>query len=208
MTKRLFSENLGFKGQGGFSGFTLCVAFFISGAFIGSFAAGLIDNGSGLSDYISAYISLAKSGSAAAPDFLTVLWSGSKYHLAAVCLGFCVLGVAGIPVLLGVKGFFLSFSTAVFIRIMGQNGLLLAFGIFGLTAVFTLPCLFILATQAFSSSYLLLGIASNRGIKSSSPIYDMGYFTRCGICALVLLVSAVIETFLTPLIVTFISTLV
>lgn len=206
MNKSLFSESLRFRGRGQFSGFTFCVAFFLSGAFIGSFAAGLIDGGSGLYEYISAYVALAREGSASAPDFLSVLWSSCRYHLAAVCLGFSVLGVIGIPFLLGVRGFFLSFSAAVFIRIMGSGGLLLAFGIFGITAFFTLPCLFILATQAFSSSYILLGIALNR--TGSVPVYTSGYFKRCGICFLALLFSAVIETFITPILVTFLSTLV
>lgn len=76
-------------------------------------------------------------------SFWEILWDTVRWPCFVWLLGFTSLGVWMIPVMFALRGFFLCFCVAVLSR-AAQGGLLLAFLLFGLSALVTLPLLFYL----------------------------------------------------------------
>ena len=184
-----------------FLGMMVCLLAFACGVIIGSFSAAAIDTAEthALQLRISGYVSQIADGTYTAPGFLSVFWSISRYHLLVVFLGFSLLGVFALPIVAGVRGFYLSFSIAALIRAFGTGGFPLAFALFGASAIIAIPCFFVLATQAFSKSANL-----GKGVLGANKItlcmlYDRAYFAHAGICLIGLILAAAIELYITPL---------
>lgn len=181
-------------------GTMLSVIFFICGILIGTFSAGLIDDSgsSALYGNISDYISLIESGSYVRADFISALFSAYKYHILVMLLGLSIPGFIIIPFVSGVKGFYLSFSFAAFIKVFNSGGAIVAFGLFGLTALISIPCLFFISTHAFSSSFGLCSCVFGKSRVGAPYCYSNGYFLSCGVCLAVLFISVLIELYVTP----------
>jgi stage II sporulation protein M len=126
-----------------------------------------------------------------------------KYHLAALFLGFSVLGVFCIPALSAVRGFFLSFSVSAIIRLMGSKGILLTLSIFGINTLITIPCFFVLSVSGFSASLYLLRLVFSKNTKNTASPFNSRFFMNCGICLIVLMVSTLIDTYLTPYLISY-----
>jgi stage II sporulation protein M len=176
-------------------GFILCAALFICGSIIGTVAAGLLQDGASLRAYLADFLS-GYQNAADAPNLLLAVWSAVKYHLLAVFLGFSVLGVVFIPALSALRGFFLCFSISAVIRCLGRKGLLLTLSLFGLNTLMTIPCYFILAAASFSASLYLLKLLRAGTPKGLTPPDGGRLFISCGVCFLILLASALIDTYL------------
>lgn len=179
-----------------FFAFILCAAFFLSGCVLAVFSAGYVSDAEILSDYMSLYLQMIEDGGAVDLSFLSVFFNTAKYHIAAVFLGFSVIGFLCIPILSAVRGFFFTFSIAVIIRLYGGDGILLALCLFGINALVALPCYFILAARSFCASKSLFGMAAYPGQKSYAAPYRDGYFMCCLICLGLLLLAAVVDTYL------------
>ena len=147
--------------QSDFVGLILCGLLFIGGSVAGSVAAGVLQDAEALRGYVAAFLEGYKSPPP--PDFLDALISTVKYHLAAVFLGFSVLGPLLIPLLAAVRGFFLCFSVTAVLRALGARGIGFTLSLFGIPAVVSIPCFFILSSLAFSSSLALLRAFRNQG---------------------------------------------
>jgi stage II sporulation protein M len=184
-------------------GLLVCAALFLCGCIIGTVTAGFISDGTKLNDYISGYLSIFMRGSSSSPGLMTAIVDCYKYHLFAVFLGFSILGVFCIPVLSAVRGFFLSFSISVIIRLLGSKGILLALSIFGINTLLTIPCFFILSVSAFSASLYILRLVFSKNVKSTVSPFDSRFFLNCGICLVVLMISALIDTYLTPYLISY-----
>lgn len=134
----------------------LSVAFLLGGG-LGCLLAGM-SSGTGaeeLGAYLTDYLLLA--GEEGAPRSLwPLLWNQLKYLLAVLLFSWTALGVAGLPILFGVRGFFFSFSAACFCRIFGERGLFPAFALFGLSALLWTPALFMAGVPGFLSARQLL----------------------------------------------------
>ena len=170
--------------------------FFFAGSVIGCVATGLLRDPSGtLLDYIRGYLELlAQDG--VAVRFLSVFWEISKFSVIAVLLGFTALGVAGLPLLFAVRGFLLCYAVAVFYRILGLDGLLPGFFLFGLSAFIWMPVLFQLGVRGMLSSYGFLRRATG---DVRYPLRgNGGFLICCGICAAALCVCAMVEYFVVP----------
>lgn len=167
------------------------------GCIAGTLAAGTITDNSSLKEFISGYIRLVEDGTSAQSSFLTSLINAFKYHLTAVFLGFSVLGIFFIPALSAVRGFFLSFSIAAVIRLFGSGGIVLALSIFGFGTLLTIPCYFILAVQAFSMSFILLRMTLGSGGRVGLFQDKRRFLFNLIICVALLILSAIIETYLT-----------
>ncbi|MDR3278125.1 MAG: hypothetical protein LBT12_05070 [Oscillospiraceae bacterium] len=177
-------------------GLLLCAALFLCGCAAGTVAAGLAPPGDALTQYISGV--LPPEGGAR-PLFPVVLLGVCKYHLAALFFGFSLLGALCIPGIVAMRGFFLCFSVSYIVRGFGLGGVPLALSMFALDAVFTVPCFFVMAVQSFSSSRrLLAGVLSRGGGESA---YGSVFFRRCAVCAGVLCVSALLDTFFAPMLI-------
>ena len=190
-----------------FFGLMVCAIFFAAGVVMGTFSARSLDLTETLALYtsISAYINQIADGTYVSPGFLSVLWLTGRYHLLALFLGFSLLGVLCLPVLAGVQGFYLSFSIAAFIRAFGAEGWPLAFSLFGIGALITIPCFFLLSTQAFATS-AQLGRGVWEGKVQLRTLCHRGYIIRTAICFVGILAAVLIELHVTPVLVAWLNT--
>ncbi len=175
----------------------LAVAFFVGGA-AGCLLAGL-SGGAGaeeLGSYLTGYMALARDGSL--PRGLwTVLWGQVKYLLAALILSVTALGVVGLPVLFGVRGFFLSFSAACFCRVFGGKGLLPALVLSGLPALLWAPAMFLTGVPGLLSAQQLLRRSVGDG-RGGAPLNSGGCWCRAGVCAGLTLGAGLLEYWVVP----------
>lgn len=170
---------------------------FLMGGMAGCILAAL-SGGAGaeeLSRYLVDYMTLTQGGQLSR-SLWPVLWGQGKYLLAALLLGLTALGLAGFPVLLGVRGFFLSFPAACFCRVFGKRGLFPAFILFGLPALLWAPALFLMGVSGFLSAQQLLRRALGEG-RGALPL-NGAYWCRAGLCAGLTLAAGLLEYWVVP----------
>ena len=96
------------------------------------------------------------------PSLFAVIWDLLRWPLAAFLLGLAPIGVVGIPVLMGARGFLLAFAATTFARLFHLPGLAAALAAFGVTLLLAAPVLFVVAEDAFRQSLSRLpGAASD-----------------------------------------------
>lgn len=105
-----------------------------------------------LQDYLHRYFQAAGQEGGAEPPLWACVWDLARWPLAAFLLGSTTLGVAGVPALMGARGFLLAFSTATFARLFGLPGVAASLTAFGVSALIAVPVLFIVAADAFEQS--------------------------------------------------------
>lgn len=153
---------------------------FLLGGGLGCLLAAL-SGGSGaeeLSRYLVGYLTLAETEEL--PRGLwPLLWGQLKYLLAAAVLGLTALGVPGLPVLFGMRGFFFSFPVACFCRVFGGRGLFPAFVLFGLPALLWTPALFLVGVSGLRSAWRQLRRLQGAG--GGGPPLPFGWY-RIGVC--------------------------
>ena len=114
-----------------------------------------------LLDYLRHYFLAAGEGGGPEPSLGTVIWDLLRWPLAAFLLGLAPIGVVGVPVLMGARGFLLAFAATTFARLFHLPGLAAALTAFGVTVLVAVPVLFAVAEDAFRQSLSLLpGAAS------------------------------------------------
>lgn len=173
-------------------------ASFLLGCVVGCLVAGGVgaaEHGA-LASYVESYLSAARAGELSAPSFFSVVWETLRWPLLTVLLAFTALGLVGIPVLFAVRGFLLSFAVASFVRVLGGAGSILAFLLFGLSGLFTVPVLFVLGAQGLGACRVLA--ARLVGERRTGPAYGRVYFLRCGVCGAVLVLSVCLEQTIVP----------
>lgn len=164
---------------------------FLAGGGCGCLLAAL-SGGAGaqeLSGYLAGYLALARDGEL--PRGLwPLLWGQLKYVLAALALSFTALGVAGLPILLGVRGFFFSFPVACFCRVFGGSGLFPAFVLFGLPALLWAPALFLAGVPVFPGG--------QRPAGERRLSLDGVFWCRAGLCVGLGLAAGLLEYWVVP----------
>lgn len=105
-----------------------------------------------LLDYLQRYFHLAGYGGGLDPTLLSVVWDIFRWPLMAFLLGFTALGMVGIPLLLLIRGFLLSFAATTFVRLFGLPGLAASLAAFGVTVLLTVPVLFVVSLDSFRQS--------------------------------------------------------
>lgn len=173
----------------------LAVSFLIGGGAGCLFA--VLPDGEGIGElcaYLTGYLELAAENQL--PRGLwTVLWGQLKYPLAAAVLGLTALGAVGLPILFGLRGFFLSFPAACFLRVFGGRGLLPAFALFALPALLWAPALFLLGTFSFSTARRLLGRTLGEGSGGLPPPVS---WYQAGACLCLSLAAGLLEFWVVP----------
>lgn len=185
----------------------LAAAFFL-GSFAGCVLVSRISGlgSSALSEYFSEYLSALHSGAEVKPDIFSLLWDIFRWPLFVVAFGITPLGLLGVPVLFLMKGFLLSFSIASLFRMFGTYGLLLALTVFGVSGIASLPAFFVLGIQAF----LVSGAMAGRifGDSRTLPLFQKTDFVRYVSCLVSLCIGLLIEYYIIPNLLTFISSLI
>lgn len=166
----------------------------LSGCFFALWSAG--DGVETMSSYLSEFLSAALEGTLREPAVIELVWRALRWPLAAFFLGFTALGVFGIPVLTGLRSFYLAFSIAAFAQAYGGEGLMMAFLLLGVPALVYVPAFFLLATQSFSAACTLAGRTTGQG-RRELP-YHRDYFFRCGVCAAAVCLGILLERYLVP----------
>lgn len=179
----------------------ILLAFFFSvGVFLGQVLSKRIPNATAdeLTRYLKDYLSLSGKKDFSAKSFLSSLLLYFRYPLLAFLLGFASVGVVLLPAVSTAFGFFLSFSVCCFTATFGNKGVLLSLAVFGLRCLITLPCFFFLAVPSFRNSVTLASLSFGHG-KHLSPVhYGADWWLRGGVVAVLLIVGAFAEMFLTP----------
>lgn len=170
---------------------------FLMGGMAGCVLAAL-SGGAGaeeLSRYLVDYLTLTQDGQLSR-SLWPVLWGQVRYLMAALLLGLTALGLAGFPLLFGVRGFFVSFPAACFCRVFGARGLFPAFILFGLPALLWAPALFLLGVSGFLSAQQLLRRALGEG-RGGLPL-NGAYWCRAGLCVGLALAAGFLEYWVVP----------
>ena len=174
----------------------LSTAFLLGGGLGCLFAALAGEDGRAeLGSYLTRYLSLAREGQLPR-ELWPLLWGQLKYALLALVLSLTALGVVGLPVLFGVRGFFFSFSVACFCRVFGGQGLFPAFVLFGLSALLWASALFMVGIPGLLSARQQLRRALGDGRGGWSV--DAAYWCRAGACVGLSLAAGLLEYWVVP----------
>ncbi len=173
-------------------------ALFLCGAVVGCVAASYMSSDALTQSAgpLTAYLS-ADTPDTAAVSIFSAVFNACKYPAAAFFLGFTALGVFFVPFLALLRGFFLSFAVTSVARLFGADGIPVYVAVFGLVNILSLPCLIILASQSLVSAFSMASMISGKGRKQLS-VFPKGYFIRAAVCAPILVVSALVELYLVP----------
>lgn len=163
---------------------------FSLGALGGFFFSGWGENSPELSDYLLRYFQMAGQGSGVEPPVWASVWDLARWPLAALLLGSTALGAVGIPILLSVRGFLLSYAASMFGRMFGLAGVAASLTAFGVTAFVAVPVLFVAASDAFRQS---LGRLSGERV----PAWEVRAQTL-GPCAGLLVLAAALQQTVMP----------
>ncbi len=141
--------------RAGLPAFAVCAVSFLVGVVAGTIVSSSFAGGDAAAEYLSGYIVSLREGTAALrfwPLFVETGW----YHLLAFLLGFTVLGAALIPALAAFRGFTLAFSLATLVRVYSVSGAAAGAVLVGVSALFSVPLFFPLASDGMCASFELL----------------------------------------------------
>jgi hypothetical protein len=183
----------------------LVLCFVLSGA-VGCWTAAASDDSAAnsLSAYLQAYLAIFAQDASAAPSIWAVLWELCRWPVLVLALGSTALGAVGIPAVFFARGFLLAYSIAAFVRVFGNQGLLGALAIFGVTTLVGVPVLFAVGSVSFPVAL--------RQALSAAEEHRIGVSLRDQIIKLVpctglMALAVVLQWALVPQLVNFISTL-
>lgn len=127
----------------------ICFAVGTMGGFFLSVAGGEEPE---LLDYLGRYFQSASQGNGITPALGSTIWDLGRWPAIVFLLGLTSLGVVGIPMVVGMRGFLLSYAATTFARLFHLPGVMAALTAFGVTALVSVPILFIVAADAFRQS--------------------------------------------------------
>lgn len=178
----------------------LLALFFLTGALVGHLYAGSCggEAQTALEQYLTDYCTVYDAGgvSVSLASCVAIYYG---YVLLVFLFGFSSAGVALIPALTGMFGFFTMYTVSCFVRCYGRAGVALALGLLLMRLLFTLPCFLMLAGEAWPLSTELFLLSFGRGKRSAPVLYGGRYFLLFVLCAAVLAVGVCCERFVTPL---------
>ena len=151
-------------------------------------------NGEGeatLSRYLDGFINIVSSDEMVKPKFLFILWKAIRWPLLILFLGLTPIGLIGIPVLILIRSFLLSFSIASFYQVSGTEGLFFSFILFGITGLIYIPILFVLGIQSFLRAGTIIGRIA--GENRRTTVLKRSETIRLGVCIIALFILSFIE---------------
>jgi len=186
------------------SGLNISVVFFAALLLCGIIAGGIAnsylsaDSGQALGKYISEFISSHSLDADPKRPFLDAIINSFKYPIVIFLLGYTVFGFASIPIIVFLKGFFISFSATAIMRTLGYQGIALALSMYGIQAFFSIPCILIIATQAMKQSLIFLTLIRTEKNKRNIHPFPKKYIISFIICIITLLLCSIFEVYTVP----------
>jgi hypothetical protein len=175
--------------EGGNSVLIFISACFLAGAVAGAFLS-LYISGDSISGLVASYIESPEQPA----GFFKVFWDCAKFHLCVLFMAGSVFGVVIIPAIVFLRAYLLSCTTAAIIAVYPDSGWLLSLVILGIPALVSIPCLFVLSTDAFFASGRLLTMSmGDYRPWLGTPIYRHGFA-----CMILLILISLVEMLLIP----------
>lgn len=173
-------------------------AFFICGGLVGTAAGGYLSEEAAdeLCGFIRGYLLSARGKGPAAVNLSGIMINIYVFPLLTILLGSSVIGFLLIPPLMGCRGFLLGYSAASVIRVFGNEGKLLIFAAYGINALFSIPCVFLIAVQAMKISGKLFA-SGITGLKNTGP-YGRQLIIKLAMCCFIIFLTAILDSCLTP----------
>ena len=175
-------------------------AMFLCGVCAGCITASYItgDGANLLNEYISKGILVSEVDTTGKELFFKAFITFVKYPAIIFLLGYTAFGILFIPLVLVLRGYFISFCVTSVIQALGYKGILSALCIYGFQAVISIPCILIVAAKAMRASQGFFSfVREEKDKRMVSPLTD-GYLTCFLICIVFLAVCAAVEAFLIP----------
>ena len=172
--------------------FGVCAVAFVLGVVAGTGSSSAFSKSGVSGEILSGYFDSLKGGEVGT-DLAALFWWLAKYHILVFLLGFSMLGVFGIPILSFVRGFTLSFTMAVLVRLYSSDGAIAGALILGLSSLFSIPLFFLMAADALGASLELTRSGLFLIAPSGFGIYSKPYFIRSIVIFLFLVLLALGE---------------
>ncbi len=144
-----------------------------------------------LSRYLDGFLNILSSNEMVKPKFVFILWKAIRWPLLVLFLGLTPIGLIGIPILILIRSFLLSFSIASFYQVSGPDGLLFCFILFGTTGLIYLPILFVFGIQSFLRAGTIIGRITGENRRTASLKHSE--WIRFCLCVIILLIFCFIE---------------
>ena len=180
----------------GFSiAFIVISAFFICGIVAGAVSAGFVDNVQTLRDYMDSLLGVEASGSGFELKFITVFLSLLRGTIISFLFGFSILGIFCIPVVSLARGFLVSFSISVIVRLYGSEAILLVFSLFVMDIFVAMPCFLYISANSVCASKSLLQLSTGTEYPAYLHPYGKEFFIRFIVSTVIILAAAFAETY-------------
>lgn len=175
--------------QSGLFDLVLLSVCFIIGVAIGVAFSSVQEPGVGLTAYLDHFF-LSAAGKESAVSLLLSIWRVFRWPLFLMVIGLTPIGILGIPSIFFSRGFFISLFISRLTSIYGLHGTLAGAAMFGVSAFFGIPALFLLGCMCFKRARLHLSIVGNR--------QHYYYLPLMLICAGALLIEAALFRTIAP----------
>lgn len=172
--------------------FGICAVAFLFGAVAGTGSSSAFYKSDAAGEILTGYF-LSLKGGETGTDLASLFWWLAKYHVFVFLLGFSMLGVVGIPLAAFARGFTLSFTMAVLVRLYSVNGAIAGALILGVSSLFSVPLFFLMAVSAMNASLELTRSGLFLVAPSGFGIYSRPYFIRSIVIFLLLVILAIGE---------------
>lgn len=136
----------------GLTQLAVLAACFGAGALGGFFLSVASGNHVELLEYLRQYFQSVGGGTGFEPSLAATVWELFRWPLFVFLLGLTPVGVAGIPLLMGGRGFLLAYAATTFVRLFHLPGMAAALASFGVAVLLGVPVLFVVAADAFRQS--------------------------------------------------------
>jgi len=172
----------------------LLLVCFLAGTVVGCLiGSGAYTLSGTLSGYVAEGVSLHIS------DFLKNLFRAGQYHFLVLIAATSIAGTIAIPLISFFRGYFLSCAATALIAALPEHGVLTALISCGISAILTVPSLFLLELDGYALSMRLRAVSSGRSyyIDTENIPYDLA------VSALCLTTAAVAECLLVPMLLSY-----
>ncbi|OUN99418.1 hypothetical protein B5F98_01385 [Pseudoflavonifractor sp. An44] len=131
--------------------FFLCI-FCLVGVLLGSIFAALGGRHPQFSDQLTSYFQSVAQGTVPSVSFWSTVWDILCWPLLLVLLSFGPPGVVGVPCVLLIRCFLLSYACSSFVAMFGLSGLGWGALFFGISAILVLPLTLYVAKWSFTNA--------------------------------------------------------